>query len=163
MAQGLQPLWGNHYGRQDTNGLVVIYRYGIAVNGVLSLLVFLLLLLFDEPVIRIFNQDANLVQAVSQALPVFSLSFIPMALNLICTAFLYSTKHTVQSDAIAFSRGIIAKSAAIFLIPMLLGDTYIWTAPFVAEGLTLVLAFVLKKASRTIYPAKQPVPAGKEC
>ncbi len=151
VAQGLQPLWGNDYGRKDTKGLTAIFRYGLAVNLILSFLVYLLLFVFDEPVIRIFNQDANLVQVASQALPAFCLSFIPMALNLIYTAFLYSTKRTVQSDAIAVCRGIVIKSVAIFLIPVLLGDAYIWVAPFVAEGITLLLAFVLKNISRFRY------------
>lgn len=75
----------------------------------------------------------------------FSLSFIPMALNLIYTAFLYSTKRTVQSDAIAFSRGIVIKSAAILLVPFLLAVRNIWVAPLLAEGITLMLALILKK------------------
>lgn len=156
VAQGLQPLWGNYYGRQDMKGLTAIFRYGIAVNAALSILVYLLLIDFDEPVIRTFNQDADLLQAASQALPVFSLSFIPMALNLIYTAFLYSTKRTIQSDAIAFSRGIVIKSAAILLVPFLLGGAYIWAAPLLAEGITLVLALILKKTSRIAAFSKRP-------
>lgn len=156
VAQGLQPLWGNHYGRQDIKGLTAIFRYGIAVNAALSTLVYLLLIAFDEPVIWIFNQDADLLQVASQALPVFSLSFIPMALNLIYTAFLYSTKRTIQSDAIAFSRGIVIKSAAILLVPFLLGGAYIWVAPLLAEGITLVLALILKKTSRIAAFSRRP-------
>lgn len=156
VAQGLQPLWGNYYGRQDIKGLTAIFQYGIAVNAVLSLLVHLLLIAFDEPVIRIFDQNADLLQVASQALPVFSLSFIPMALNLIYTAFLYSTKRTVQSDAIAFSRGIVIKSAAILLVPFLLGSAYIWVAPLLAEGITLMLALILKKTSRIAAFSRRP-------
>ena len=153
VAQGLQPLWGNCYGEQDTDGMNEYFRWGIRINATLSVAIYGLLLFFTEPVIRIFNQDLELVQNASAALPLFSLSFIPMALNLIYTAFLYSTKRTLQADAISFSRGIVLKAAAIFCLPALLGGDTIWLAPLAAELLTLLLALVLV-LSKTAKPAK---------
>lgn len=147
VAQGLQPLWGNCYGERDTDGMNEYFRWGIRINVTLSVAVYGLLLFFTEPVIRIFNQDPELVQNASTALPLFSLSFIPMALNLIYTAFLYSTKQTLQADAISFSRGVVLKAAAIFCLPVLLGGDTIWLAPLAAEMLTLLLALVLSKAT----------------
>ena len=150
VAQGLQPLWGNCYGEQDTDGMNEYFRWGIRINATLSVAIYGLLLFFTEPVIRIFNQDPELVQNASTALPLFSLSFIPMALNLIYTAFLYSTKRTLQADAISFSRGIVLKAAAIFCLPALLGGDTIWLAPLAAELLTLLLALVLSKTAKPV-------------
>ena len=150
VAQGLQPLWGNCYGEQDTGGMNEYFRWGIRINATLSVAIYGLLLFFTEPVIRIFNQDLELVQNASAALPLFSLSFIPMALNLIYTAFLYSTKRTLQADAISFSRGIVLKAAAIFCLPALLGGDTIWLAPLAAELLTLLLALVLSKTAKPV-------------
>ena len=113
VAQGLQPLWGNCCGKRDTDGMNEYFRWGRRINVILSSAIYGLLLFFTESVIRIFNQDPELVQNASTALPLFSLSFIPMALNLIYTAFLYSTKRTLQADAISFSRGVVLKAAAI--------------------------------------------------
>ena len=70
-----------------------------------------------------------------------------MALNLIYTAFLYSTKRTLQADAVSFSRGVVLKAAAIFCLPVLLGGDAIWLAPLAAEMLTLLLARMLSKTS----------------
>ena len=145
VAQGLQPLWGNCCGERDTDGMNEYFRWGIFINTILSMVIYGVLLFFAEPVIRIFNQDPELVQNASAALPLFSLSFIPMALNLVYTAFLYSTKRTLQADAISFSRGVVLKAAAIFCLPVLLGGDTIWLAPLAAELLTLLLALVLSK------------------
>jgi Na+-driven multidrug efflux pump len=101
-------------------------------------------------VIQIFNRDPELVQNASAALPLFALSFIPMALNLIYTAFLYSTKRTLQADAISLSRGVVLKATAIFCIPVLLGIDVIWLAPFAAELLTLVLALALTRGCKLV-------------
>ena len=142
-AQGLQPLWGLCYGEQDADGMNLYFRWGIRINAILSVVIYGLLFLFAEPVIQIFNRDPELVQNASAALSLFGLSFIPMALNLIYTAFLYSTKRTLQADAISLSRGVVLKAAAIFCMPVLFGIDVIWLAPFAAELLTLVLALVL--------------------
>lgn len=120
-AQGLQPLWGLCYGEQDADGMNLYFRWGIRINAILSVVIYVLLFLFAEPVIQIFNRDPELVQNASAALSLFGLSFIPMALNLIYTAFLYSTKRTLQADAISLSRGVVLKAAAIFCMPVLFG------------------------------------------
>ena len=53
----------------------------------LSALIYGGLYFFDVPVIRIFNREPALVEDASAALPLFALSFIPMALNLINPIF----------------------------------------------------------------------------
>ena len=73
-----------------------------------------------------------------------------MALNLIYTAFFFSTKRTGAANAIAISRGIIVKALAIFCIPLLFGSDSIWVAPFAAEIVSFVLAVGLSKTSKFI-------------
>ena len=151
VAQGLQPLWGHCYGKRDTEEMGWYFRCGIIINSILSILIYGLLFLFDEPVICIFNRDTELVQTASAALPIFSLSFIPMALNLIYTAYLFSTKRTEAADIIAISRGIVMKALAIFCVPMIWGSNAIWIAPFIAEIVTLVFAVGLNKTAKLVY------------
>lgn len=152
VAQGLQPLWGRCYGRGDTEKMGWYFRRGILINLALSVLICGGLCLFDRPVICIFNRDPELVKLASAALPLFSLSFLPMALNLICTAFLFSTKRTGTANLTAVSRGILMKALAIFCIPMLFGGDAVWSAPLAAEAVTLALALRL---SRAAVPVRQ--------
>lgn len=121
------------------------------VNLILSLFIYGILFSFGEPVICIFNNDNNLVQTAAVALPMFSLSFVPMALNLIFTAFLFSTKRTAQANMVAVSRGIVIKAAAIFCMPVLFGSKAIWAAPLAAELFTLILAIGLSKMTKLVY------------
>lgn len=151
VAQGIQPLWGYCYGKCDTGNINVLFRYGILINSMLAVLIYGLLFIFNEPVIRIFNQNVDLIQMASTALPFFSLSFLPMSLNLIYTAFLFSTKRTFQADVIAIGRGIVIKSVAIFCVPVFLGSNAIWLAPFIAEMVAFSLAVILTKTTRLVY------------
>lgn len=88
--------------------------------------------------------------AASAALPMFALSFLPMALKLIYTAYFFSTKRTGTADAIAVSRGIALKALMIFCLPLLFGTGAIWFAPLATELLTLA-AVVLSRTSRLVY------------
>lgn len=151
VAQGLQPIWGNCYGKRATREMNCFFRCGITINLILSVLIYGALFLFHEPVIRIFNQDSSLVQTAAAALPMFSLSFIPMAVNLIYTAFMFSTKRTAQANAIAISRGVAVKAICIFCVPILFGSDAIWMAPLLAEIFTLILAIVLSKTTKMVY------------
>ena len=88
------------------------------------------------------------MQAAPAVLPLFGLSLIPMALNLICTAFLFSTKRTGAANAIAASRGMAGKTFFIFCFPSLFEGDAVWIAPFAAEMVTLMAAAGLSAAVR---------------
>ena len=139
ISQGLQPLWGQSFGRKDDRTLKDLFHTGLKISIFCSAVICVLLIVFRVPVVTLFNGDPELVKMASEALPVFSLSFLFMAVNLIFTAYFYSTKQTLKSDVIALSRGIVLKSLAIFLIPTLLGSGFLWYPPVVAEILTLLL------------------------
>lgn len=115
------------------------------------MLIYGALLFFDVPVVRIFNQEPALIQTASAALPLFALSFVPMALNLICTAYFFSTKRTGTANVIAVSRGIAVKAVMIFCLPLAFGTKAIWIAPFVTEVITLAAAVVLGRTSKLVY------------
>lgn len=69
VAQGLQPLWGNAYGKGEEKEIKFYTRAGIGINIILSVLIYGLLILFDVPVIKIFNSETQLVEIASKALP----------------------------------------------------------------------------------------------
>lgn len=151
VAQGLQPLWGQCYGRKDSKGLAWYFRSGLIINIVLSVLIYGALFFFDAPVICIFNREPALVKEATAALPLFALSFAPMAPNLIYTAYFFSTKRTGTANAIAISRGIALKALLIFCLPLAFGTETIWLAPFITELVTLCAAIVLRRTSKLVY------------
>ena len=150
VAQGLQPLWGQCCGRKDGGGMAWYFRSGLMINIVLSVLIYGGLCFFDVPVIRIFNREPELIKEATAALPLFALSFVPMALNLIYAAYFFSTKRTGIADAIAVSRGIAVKALMIFCLPLLFGTEAIWFAPFITEIVTLCAAIALSRASKLV-------------
>lgn len=148
VAEGLQPLWGQAFGRKDKEELEGYFRTGIKINVIASAVIYAVLCVLRTPVVRLFNSDPALVEMASGALPVFAFSFLFMSVNLIFTAYFYSTKQTVKSDVIAVSRGIVVKVLAIFLIPAVLGDEYVWCSVAAAEVVTLMICLFFIKLQK---------------
>lgn len=145
VAGGLQPLWGQAFGRKDKKELEGYFRTGIKINGITSAVIYGVLCVFSTPAVSLFNSAPALVEMASGALPIFAFSFLFMSVNLIFTAYFYSTKQTVKSDVIAVSRGIVVKALAVFLLPAVLGDGYVWWSAAAAEAVTLLIGLVFVK------------------
>lgn len=148
IAQGLQPLWGYSFGENNKKDLKQYFNSGIRINLITSLIIVALLFIFKTQSVEIFTKDLRLINMSVNALPIFVLSFIFMALNLIYTAYFYSTKQTLKSDIIAINRGVILKALLIFAIPQILGISYIWHSILVAEILTFIICLICKKQEK---------------
>ena len=95
-----------------------------------------------------------LADIASSALPKFAWAFILIALNLMISSYMYSTKRTIQAVIIAVFRCILLNSASVILLSMLLGKTIIWFTPGIAEAAGFIIAFTLLKNSEkngTVY------------
>ena len=64
--------------------------------------------------LSLFDRDSVLVEMASGALPTFAFPFLFMSVNLIFTAYFYSTRQTVKSDVTAVSRGLSSKNLLSF-------------------------------------------------
>lgn len=149
VAQGLQPLWGHAFGKNNKEELKQYFNSGIKINFVTSIVIVLLLIVFKTQSVEIFTTDSELISMTVNALSIWVLSFVFMALNLIYTAYFYSTKQTLKSDIVAINRGVILKALLIFSIPQLFGIAYIWHSVLVAEILTFLICLVCKRQEKS--------------
>lgn len=143
VAQGMQPLWGRSYGKNDEKELRWYLRAALWINTLASVIIVVLLTVFARQAIMIFNSEPALVESGAKALPVFAFSFVPMSINLIIAGYFFSIQRTMQANVISMSRGIVLKAITIFAVPMLFGKSVIWLSPLVAELLTGVLAVLI--------------------
>lgn len=143
VAQGMQPLWGLSYGKNDQKSLRYYFKAAFIINLAASIVIVLLLTIFSKQAIMIFNNEPELIASGSKALPVFAVSFIPMAMNLIIAGYFFSVQRIFQANLISMSRGVVLKAIAIFAVPMLFGQSVIWLSPLVAELITAAMAGVI--------------------
>ena len=106
-----------------------------------------LILLLSRSICTLFGADARTVEYTLQSLPLYSWGFIVMSVNVMISAYLYSTKRSAQAIAINVLRSLIVNTAVILLLPTLFGANAIWFTFGVYEAAVAVVAVILLKNS----------------
>lgn len=147
VSEGVQPLFGQCYGARETDDLKYYFRAGIRINLAVSVVIYVLASLFGRYICALFNPDTALADMAASALPRFAWCFLWIALNLMISSYLYSTKRTTQAIIVAVFRCIILNSVCILLLSSLFGGAVVWFTPGIAEVIGFVIAVVLWRYS----------------
>ncbi len=107
----------------------------------------ILTVLLRENICALFGSDAATTEYVLQIYPMFSIGLIVMAVNVMITAYLYSTEWSALSTSISLLQSVILNSEIIVFLPNIFGDGAIWFSMFTYEAVVLVIAMVLLKYS----------------
>lgn len=94
-----------------------------------------------------FGADGETLPIVCASLPKYCLNYVFAALTAVIAAYLFSTKRTKYAIPINVCRSIVLNFACINFLPLIFGYGFVWYTVTVAEGLCLIIAFVLKRLS----------------
>ncbi len=144
-----------HMGKGDYEGANTVFRHGMLLlpctAAVLSFagssMITILTVLLRENICLLFGSNGETAEYVLQIYPIFSIGFIIMAINVMITAYLYSTERSALSTGISLLRSVILNSAIIVFLPKLFGNGAIWLSMFTYEAVVLVIAVILLKYS----------------
>lgn len=146
-AEGLQPLFGRCYGAKNETDLKYYFRAGLVINLVGSVIIYVVLLFAGEPVCVLFGADPATLDFTVQSMPKYAWGFSVMALNTIISAYLYSTKRSVQAIIMNLLRSFVFNLMVILLLPRLFGADAIWYTFGVYEAMVLAAAEILLHSS----------------
>ncbi len=146
-ADGLQPLYGRSYGARNEKELHFYFRSGLLIVAVGSSAITAALFFIGVPVCALFGPDAATLRFTGQTMMRYAWGFIPMALNAMIAAYLFSTKRTRQAVIINSCRSYLFNIACVLLLPLLFGNGMIWFSFGVGECLTLIVALILCRRS----------------
>lgn len=71
---------------------------------------------------------------------VYTIAFLPMAVNLFATAYLQSVSKANKVTVVSMLRGLILSSILLYVLPLLWGGKGIWWAVTLAEALAALVA-----------------------
>ena len=147
VSSGLQPLYGLSYGAKNDKDLKYYFRNGKLIALVGGTAVFLLTFAVGKPLCKMFGADGETLPIVCASLPKYCLNYVFAALTAVNAAYLFSTKRTKYAIPINVCRSIVLNFACINFLPLIFGYGFVWYTVTVAEGLCLIIAFVLKRLS----------------
>lgn len=142
-GEGLQPLFGQNYGAKKESDMRFYFKDGMLINFIGSIGVVALVLALGRPICVLFNSYPETLEYILQIMPLYSWGFVVMALNVMISAYLYSTERSGYAIIINFLRSIVVSVAVIMIFPMIFGSSIIWFTFGIYEAIILVISMLL--------------------
>jgi putative MATE family efflux protein len=143
IGQAMQPILGFNYGAKRFNLALRTITLATIVATIVSILLFTILYVFPEQIIRIFTSDKQLVD---ECIHVMRLAFLALPLLGffgVGQMVFPSIGKAVQSFIIAIARPAVFLIPAVILMPRFLQLNGVWLSFPTADALTFLLVVVL--------------------
>lgn len=149
---GVAPVVGYHYGAGNKDELKSLFKKSLFLIEITSIVLTLLAEVLAEPLSGIFvSYDSGLMDMTTNAIRLFSLSFIIGGINVFASSFFTALNNGFVSALISFLRTLVFQIIMIFLLPAICGLNGIWLAVVAAELLALVVSIACFIANRRKY------------
>lgn len=149
---GSAPIVGYHYGAENKEELKSLLKKSLKLLTVTSIVMTVIGELLARPLAGIFvSYDANLLDMTTNAIRIFSISYLISGINIFASSFFTALNNGVVSAAISFLRTLIFQIAMIFILPLIWGLNGIWIAVIFAEVLALIVSITFLVVNRKKY------------
>lgn len=141
LAQGIQPLISDAYGKQQMAAARTVLRYAMVTMAVSSALIYGGIYWFADPIAAVFNSE-GLVQLQTMAVKGLKLYFVSnpfVGFNIILAMHFAATERVIPAHGLSLLRGLFLIVPTAFLMAALWGMTGVWLAFAATEALVAVL------------------------
>jgi len=151
LAQGFMPIVGYNFGHNKPDRMMKTIKYGILIAFGFTTAGLIIFQIFTVPLIRLFNDDPELLRIGVTALRRISIAFPIIGPAIIGSTTFQALGKGLPSLIISFSRQIILLLPIMYLLGRVAGLDYLWLAFPISEGMVFVvmviwLSSTLKKA-----------------
>ena len=151
-SMGLTQVVGYHYGSNNKDELKNLLKKSFVLILIAALVLTSLAQLFSETLAQIFvSYDIDLLNLTTNAIRIFSLSYIISGFNVFASAFFTGLNNGVVSGVISFLRTFVFQIIMIFILPLLFNVNGLWMAVIFAEVLALCVSFMCFVKNKTKY------------
>lgn len=144
-SEGLQPLFGQCYGAKQEQDMKYYFRAGILISVIGSALIITLVLLFSKSICTLFGADEAALTFTQRYLPQYAWGFIVSGINIMISAYFYSTKRSNQAIVMNILRSIVVNTLVTLGLPALFGTSIIWYTFGIYEMIIAVISVSMYK------------------
>lgn len=101
----------------------------------------------DRGICALFGADAETLAFTVQSMPRYVWGFIVAGMNILISAYFYSTKRSNQAIILNVMRSLVVNIVVILGLSSLLGKEIVWYTFGIYESIVLLLAVALLKYS----------------
>lgn len=144
LTQGSQPLFSNFYGKGEIASIGKVLKLAMVTSLVISILGLIVILVFTDPLVQIFNSENNTQMATYayEGIRIYFVGYIFAGINLVGTGYLGATENARWSFATSILRGFVAIIVCAIVLASLFGMIGVWLAFPVAEAITAIVVVI---------------------
>ena len=138
IGQAVQPIASTAYGASRKDRVWQAFSYLFSSSVAAGLLSLAVCTAFPIPILRLFIDATDSVLAIGpHIIIIYSLSFLPMAVNINLVFFLQSVLAPVPALVFSLSRGVVISLILLYILPVFMGMDGILWAMVAAEVITI--------------------------
>lgn len=147
IAQGVQPLSSTFYGVGNDRQTRIVLRYAMLTMLSVSVIVYLLIFLFAQPITSVFNSENNigLQEIAVTGLKLYFISTPFVGYNIILAIFFTSIENALPAHILSVLRGLLLIIPMAFFLSAIWKMTGVWLTCPITESLIALLGFVIYK------------------
>ena len=153
LAQGVQPLISESYGKGNQKTVRKLLRWGLNSALVVEIVMVVFVWVFTDPLVAVFNSENNamLLKYAHTGLQLYFLGFLFAGINILLVAYFSATANVRPAIIGSLLRGVIAIVICAVILSGILGMNGVWLSFLASEMITFVVILILsrKKASVT--------------
>lgn len=144
IAQGIQPLISEGYGKNDSALMKRVLKYAITLSLGIATVIYILTLFLSDNIIAAFNSENNaqLVPIATNGLRLYFTGFFFAGSNIVIAAFLSATAKMKSAFVVSIMRGCIAIIPILFILTAFGGMNGVWLSFTFAEIITTITAIM---------------------
>ena len=140
LIQGMQPITSFNYGAKKGDRVKEVLKWGTIIGGVITTIGFLVIQLFPEAVVMLFNQEPDVVELGVPAIRIWVLGFPLVGIQIVWANYFQAIGEIRLASFLNLMRQIIVLIPLIFIFSRLFGLYGIYfavpTADLIAFGIT---------------------------
>lgn len=147
IVQGMRPIIGYNYGAREYGRVKKIYATTLWMCGVIMAFGTVICLLAAKPLIALFTDNPETIEAGKTALRIISAGFLISTVSVASSGAMEGLGKGVQSLVISLCRYVVVILPVAFVLCRVMGPVGIWNAFWITEGVTAVIAAAVYRES----------------
>ena len=141
--QGCQPIIGFNYGARKFERAKKTFIYATIAATIICTIGGILIQLFPQIAISIFNNDAELTGLAVKGLRIYLLMMPIVGINIVATSYYQSVGKAKMSMFVSLLRQVILLIPFTLILPKFIGLDGVWAACACADLLSVVITIIL--------------------
>ncbi len=141
-AGAFATIAGLYYGEEDRDSILYLFKYGMKIGVILCTLTMLVLMIFSNPLARVFLTQGDDIIRLGQRMILLGYTFLPVNLifNILIRSYQAQGRMTLV-NIMAFVETALIGVTALVLTPIF-GDAGTWLANAIVDVISIIIVLI---------------------